>query len=97
MLRIISFVVLLVSLLCIAVITDYHVDPPITDPVVVGFIKSDYYLPKGDTVSRVDLYAAISKLLADDRRAYRGISILSGVALASAFGLFVSGRRARDA
>ena len=97
MLRIISFCVLLVSLLCIAVITDYHVDPPITDPIVVGFIKSDYYLPVGDTVNRVDLYASISKLLADERRGYRGILFLSGVALASAVGLFVSGRRAPDA
>jgi hypothetical protein len=96
MFRTLSFCVLLASLIGIACMTLDYVDPPITDPLVFGFIKSDGYLPAGDTVNRVDLYAPVTKLLAEDRRAYRSILWLSGVAVVSAIGLFVSGRRVRD-
>jgi hypothetical protein len=96
MFRLLSFCFLLASLIGIAVMTLDYVDPPITDPLVFGFIKSDGYLPAGDTVGRADLYAPITKLLAEDRRAYRSILWLSGVALVSAIGLFVSGRRQRN-
>ena len=94
--RFLSFCFLLASLIGIAVMTLDYVDPPITDPLVFGFIKSDGYLPAGATVGRVDLYGPITKLLAEDRRAYRSILWLSGVALVSAIGLFVSGRRQRN-
>lgn len=67
-----------------------YVDPPVTDPLVFGFIKSDRYLPTGDTIGRVELYSPIQKLLADDRRAYRSILWLSGVAVLCALGLFLS-------
>lgn len=96
MFRLLSFCFLLASLIGIAVMTLDYVDPPITDPLVFGFIKSDGYLPTGDTVDRADLYAPITKLLAKDRRGYRRILWLSGVALVSAIGLFVSGRRQRN-
>ena len=96
MFRVLSFCFLLASLIGIAVMTLDYVDPPVTDPLVFGFIKSDGYLPDGDTVGRTDLYGPITKLLAEDRRAYRSILWLSGVAVVSAIGLFVSGRRQRN-
>lgn len=65
-----------------------YVDPPITDPLVFGFIKSDKYLPIGDSIGRTELYSPVQKLLADDRRAYKSILLLSGVALLSALSLF---------
>jgi hypothetical protein len=96
MFRLLSFCLLLASLIGIAAMTLDYVDPPVTDPLVFGFIKSDAYLPAGDTVSRTDLYGPITKLLAKDRRAYRSILWLSGVAVVSSIGLFVSGRRQRN-
>jgi hypothetical protein len=42
------------------------------------------------------LYSPISKLLADDRRAYLGILCLSGVALVSTVALFISSSRRRN-
>ena len=90
MFRILSFCVLLASLIGIACMTLDYVDPPVTDPLAFGFIKSDGYLPVGDTVSRVDLYAPVSKLLAEDRHAYKSILWLSGAALISAISLFIS-------
>src|SRR5262245_59636414 len=90
MFRILSFCFLLVSLLAFAGMTLSYVDPPITDPLVFGFVKSDRYLPAGDPISRTDLYSPVQKLLADDRRAYKNILFLSGVALLSAGSLFFS-------
>lgn len=90
MFRILSFCFLLTSLIGIAVMTLDYVDPPISDPLVFGFVKSDRYLPAGDSISRADLYSPISKLLADDRRAYKSILWLSGMALVSAITLFIS-------
>ena len=90
MFRILSFGCLLVSVAAIAVMTLNYVDPPITDPLLFGFVKSDRYLPAGDSISRTELYSPVQKLLADDRRAYRSILFLSGVALLSAFCLFLS-------
>ena len=90
MLRLLSFCCLLACLAAIAVMTLGYVDPPVTDPLVFGFMKSDKYLPAGDTISRVELYSPVQKLLADDRRAYRSILWLSGVALLCALGLFLS-------
>jgi len=74
----------------ILVTTLNYVDPPVTDPLLFGFIKSDRYLPAGDSISRVELYSPVQKLLADDRRDYRSIMFLSGVALISALGMFIS-------
>ena len=91
MFRLVTFCCLLASLASITVTTLNYVDPPITDPLVFGFIKSDRYLPPGDPIRRVDLYSSVQKLLADDRRAYKRILWLSGVALLSTVGLFVSG------
>lgn len=88
MFRTLSFCCLIVSVVAIAGVTLNYVDPPITDPLVFGFIKSDKYLPAADVINRTDLYAPIQKLLADDRRGYKSILCLSGVALLSAFGLF---------
>jgi hypothetical protein len=96
MFRILSFCFLLASLIGIAVMTLDYVDPPISDPLVFGFVKSDKYLPAGDSISREDLYSPISKLLADDRRAYLGILCLSGVALVSTVALFISSSRRRN-
>jgi hypothetical protein len=90
MFRIVSFCCLLASLGAIAVMTFSYVDPPVSDPLVFGFIKSDRYLPVGESISRVALYPAVQKLLADDRRAYRGILYLSGVGMLSAIGVFSS-------
>ena len=90
MFRILSFCCLLVSVVAIAAMTLNYVDPPITDPLVFGFIKSDKYLPTGDSIVRTELYSPVQKLLADDRRAYKNILLLSGVALVSAFSLFFS-------
>ncbi len=90
MFRLLTFCCLLVSLGAIAVMTLNYVDPPITDPLVFGFIKSNRYLPSGDSINRVELYSPVQKLLADDRRAYKSILSLSGVAVLSAFGLFFS-------
>ena len=90
MFRILSFCCLLISVVTIAAMTLDYVDPPITDPLVFGFIKSDRYLPTGDSIGRTELYSPVQKLLADDRRAYKSILILSGIALVSAFSLFFS-------
>ena len=90
MLRLLSFCCLLAALAAIAVLTVSYVDPPITDPLVFGFVKSDKYLPAGDTIRRVELYSPVQKLLADDRRAYRSVLWLSGVAVLCALGLFLS-------
>jgi len=90
MLRLLSFCCLLASLAGIAILTLNYVDPPITDPLVFGFVKSDRYLPAKDTISRVELYSPVQKLLADDRRTYKSILWLSGVALLCALGLFLS-------
>ena len=93
MIRFLSFCCLLASLGAITVTTLDYVDPPATDQLLFGFIKSDKYLPAGDSISRVELYAPVQKLLADDRRVYKRILSLSGVALLSAFALFFSSRR----
>jgi hypothetical protein len=90
MLRVFSFCCLLACLGAIALTTLQYVDPPVTDPLVFGFIKSDRYLPTGDTIGRVELYSPVRKLLADDRRAYRSVLWLSGVAVLCALGLFLS-------
>jgi hypothetical protein len=92
MFRILSFCCLLLCLGLggISGMTLDSVDSPVTDPLLFGFIKSDRYLPPGDSISRVELYSPAQKLLAEDRRAYKGILVLSGVAFVSAFGLFVS-------
>jgi hypothetical protein len=88
MFRHLSFCLLLLCLGGIALATFEYVDPPITDPLLFGFIKRDRYLPKGDLIRRVELYSPVQKLLAEDRRAYATILCLSGVALISAVGLF---------
>jgi hypothetical protein len=90
MLRLLSFCCLLAALAAIAALTLSYVDPPITDPLVFGFVKSDKYLPAGDTFRRVELYSPVQKLLADDRRAYRSVLWLSGVAVICALVLFLS-------
>ena len=90
MLRLFSFCCLLACLGAIALMTLDYVDPPVTDPLLFGFIKSDRYLPAGDTIGRVELYSPVQKLLADDRRAYRSVLWLSGVAVLCALGLFLS-------
>ncbi len=92
MFRLLSFCCLLVSLAAIAITTLNYVDPPVTDPLVFGFVKSDKYLPAKDTISRVELYSPVQKLLAEDRRAYTRVLWLSGVAVLCALGLFLSSR-----
>jgi hypothetical protein len=63
-----------------------YVDPPATDPPLFGFIKSHRYLPKRDSISRVELYSPGHKVLAEDRRGYATILWLSAVALIAAVG-----------
>jgi hypothetical protein len=77
----------------IAFITLNYVDPPVTDPLVFGFVKSNRYLPQGDSFRREELYSPLSKLLAEDRQGYSSILYLSGVALLSALGLYFATAR----
>jgi hypothetical protein len=92
MLRLFSFICLLLCLAIIAFRTLDYVDPPVTDPLLFGFIKSDRYLPPGDSIGRVELYGPVQKLLAEDRRAYRSILFSSCAAFLAACGLFFSSR-----
>lgn len=88
MYRQLTFSCLLLSLGAIAVITLSYVDPPITDGLVFSFIKTNGYLPPGDTINRVELYAPVTKLLEADRRGYKTVLFFAGVALLSAVGLY---------
>jgi len=87
------WVVLFGGLSWVIILTAAYFDPPVTDPLMVMFLKSGAYLPDGDTFTRIQIAPPVYRILEADRQDYRQICfvcLLSGIA---ALGIAIIPRR----
>jgi hypothetical protein len=84
---------LFAGLVCVLVFTLDYFDPPVTDPLMMRFLKSGKYLPAGDTFSITQVADSVSRLLEADREGYRHIFFASLASFFAALGLALIPRK----
>ena len=84
---------LFAGLVCVLLFTLDYFDPPVTDQMMIRFVKSGEYLPAGEMFSLSEVTRSVSRLLEADRDGYRHIFFASLVSFVAALGLALIPRK----